>query len=389
MKKILFITYKNPERQDVGDHVYTWQILLALKHSGINVHVVTYRDNENDYEKNSQLAELVDKVTYVLHKQKNKIAIAFSSHPITIANRYQQVMIDTVNDVLQKDNFDAVVVNMFKMSWIVEHIFVNNIIFISHNNETLTAKTIYQGTNNLLLKFFYYIDYLKTKHDEKHYLNMMSTITTISDSDARSLGRVVYRKTIKVLPPMVNLINSSDIIENKIVNEKYAIICGSFTWIAKILNLKSVLEVPTLHKLNDNGIKLLVVGRASKELVDEVNAKYNCVEMTGGVDSVQPYYAKAQIAIVPEKIGGGFKLKIAEAVQNKIPIVAIRGAVTDNEMIAGVHFLEVDNFEDIPQVVVELMNNKELQLLLVNNCLRLFKRKYSLENMSYIINQIL
>lgn len=389
MKKVLFITYKNPEKQDVGDHVYTWQIIKALKHCGIYVHVVAYRDNESDYVNNSQLTNLVDKVTYILHKQKSKIAIAFSSHPITISNRYQKMMIETVKDVLQKEEFDAVIVNMFKMSWIVDHIHVSKILYVSHNNETLTAKTIFNGTNNWLLKFFYYVDYIKTKHDEKRYLNRMTTITTISDSDAKSLVKVAPNVTIKVLPPMVNLISSPSIIDNKIANQRYAIICGSFTWIAKILNLKSVLEVPTLHKLSDNDIKLLVVGRASKELVNEVNAKYNCVEMTGGVDSVQPYYTKAQIAIVPEKIGGGFKLKIAEAVQNKIPIVAIKGAVTDDEMIPGVHFIEVDNFEDIPQAVVELMKNKELQQLLVNNSLRLFKRKYSLENMSYILDKII
>lgn len=386
MKKVLFITYKNPEKQDVGDHVYTWQILTALKHSGMYVHVVAYKENESDYENNSKLAELVDRVTYTLHHQRNKLIIALSSHPITIANRYQQRMVETVNNVLQKENFDAVFINMFKMSWMVEHIKAKNIVYISHNNEALTAKSIFQGTNNMILKTFYYIDYIKTRHDEKRYLNKMTTITAISDSDADSLSKLSSSIPIKVLPPMVKLMDSSEKVDGKKKNQKHAIICGSFTWIAKILNLKNVLNVPTLCKLRDNGIKLFVVGRASEDLVSEVNEKYDCVEMTGGVDCVQPYYDKSHVAVVPEKIGGGFKLKIAEAIQNRIPIVAIRGAVTDNEMIPGCHFVEVEDFEDIPQAVVDLLNNEDLQKTLVDNCLQLFKKKYSLENMINVLD---
>lgn len=382
MKKVLFITYKNPERQDVGDHVYTWQILTALKYCGIYVHVVTYRDNERDFEDKSLLADLVDKVTYILHQQRSKLAIALSPHPITVANRYQQVMVDTVNDVLKREEYDAVFINMFKMSWLVEHIKTKKVIYISHNDETLTAKTIFKGTKNVFLKAFYYIDYIKTKHDEKRYLNKMTAITTISDSDAASLSVLLPQIPIKILPPMVNIPIEK---KEKTSLQKCAILCGSFTWIAKILNLENVLRVSTLHKLGDNGIKLLVVGRASNELVQKVNKSYDCVEMTGGVDSVQTYYDKAHIAIVPERIGGGFKLKIAEAVQNKIPIVAIKGAVTDNEMKPGKHFFEVEDFEDIPQAVVDLMGNEYLQKTFVDNCLHLFKRKYSLAYMSDVL----
>ena len=385
MKRVLFITYQNPEKQNIGDYVYTWQILTALKHCGTCVHVVAYRDCEDESENHSLLAKLVDKVTYVNHQQKSKLIIALSPHPITIANRLRQAMIETVNGVLREDDFDAVFINMFKMSWMVEHIHAKKIIYISHNNETLTAKSIFQGTKNILLRAFYYIDYIKTKHDEKRYLNKMTTITAISDSDAASLSKFIPHIHIKVLPPMVKLKDSSEIVEDKIENKKNAIICGSFTWIAKILNLKNVLNVPTLHKLRDNGIKLFIVGRASEELVSEINDKYGCVEMTGGVDCVEPYYDKVQIAIVPEKIGGGFKLKIAEAVQNRKPIVAIKGAVTDYEMIPGKHFYEVEEFEDIPHAVVDLMDDECLQRLFVSNCLQLFEKKYSLENMCNVL----
>ena len=46
-------------------------------------------------------------------------------------------------------------------------------------------------------------------------------------------------------------------------------------------------------------------------------------QFTGTVPDVEPYMDEARIAIVPERNGGGFKLKVLEYVFNRIPVFAL------------------------------------------------------------------
>ena len=51
MKKILFISQYSPETRIVGDMIYTWDILRALKHEErVYVHFIAYQDKEKWYE---------------------------------------------------------------------------------------------------------------------------------------------------------------------------------------------------------------------------------------------------------------------------------------------------------------------------------------------------
>ena len=133
----------------------------------------------------------------------------------------------------------------------------------------------------------------------------------------------------------------------------------------------------------------MIVGRANKKDVDYVNKNYPGIHMTGPVETVIPYYEKARIAIVPELVGGGFKLKIAEAVQYSKPIVAIKGSVTDKSMIPGKHYIEADNFDDLIIKSLELMNNPKLQSDLVYNARQLFKNRYTKDYAVQVINRLL
>ena len=47
---------------------------------------------------------------------------------------------------------------------------------------------------------------------------------------------------------------------------------------------------------------------------------------TGTVPDIEPYLDDARIAIVPERNGGGFKLKVLEYVFNRVPVFALTGS---------------------------------------------------------------
>lgn len=147
---------------------------------------------------------------------------------------------------------------------------------------------------------------------------------------------------------------------------------------SKTLNLRRLLNTRNIGEIKQNGYELLIIGRAPKEEIEKGNA-IDGVFVSGEVDSVEPYYEQASVALVPELAGGGFKLKIAEAVQHHLPIVAIKGSVTDLEMKSGVHYIEVETFEELITAGIALMKDIKTIKSLVVNANNLFKDRYSIE----------
>ena len=132
----------------------------------------------------------------------------------------------------------------------------------------------------------------------------------------------------------------------------------------------------------------MVIGNADESVVSEGNSIDN-VFVSGYVESVSPFYQEAEVALIPEQSGGGFKLKIAEAVQYHVPIVAIRGSVTDKQMKNGVHFVEADDFEDLLTKGIELMEDRVKQEVLVKNSLKLFGETYCISAVNRVLNEVL
>ena len=390
MKKILFITYNNPEKASRGDDLYTWNIINSIKHNkDTYLHVVAYYEEAKDkYVTYSELEKKVDKLTYVPFVYKNILSIGFSRYPAMISNRKTPQMIKQVTDILQKETYDAIFVNMFRLSYLINYIkdFPGIKIFISHNLETQLSHSTYIYQSNPIKKLAYHLDYLKTQYYEKKYVSKFDCITTICDVDKELFQKFIPNKPIEVLPPVINIDNCN--IKTDKIEDKF-IICGAFHWGPKYVNLKLLLSASNISKFKESQHELMIVGRANQADVNYVNQNFPGVHMTGPVESVIPYYEKARIAIVPELVGGGFKLKIAEAVQYSKPIVAIKGSVTDRTMIPGIHYIEADSFEELITKSIELMQNPKLQSELVNNSRDLFKNRYSISYAANVINKII
>lgn len=390
MKRVLFITYGNPEKASKGDDLYSWNIINSIGHcNDIYLHVISYFEDAKDKSQNYyKLKEVVNKLTYVPFVYKNILAIGLSKYPAMIANRKTPEMISKVKDILKEEKYDAIIVNMFRLSYLIDHIkrFDGTKIFISHNVETQLSESTYKYQGNLLKRFAYYLDYLKTKYYEKRYLSQFDVVTTICDVDKELFKSIIPYKRIEVLPPVIDL-SKQGIVTDKVENK--FIICGTFHWEPKYMNLKLLLAAKNIDAFEKHNMDLMVVGRAFKKDVDYVNSHFPGIMMTGLVDSVLPFYEKARIAIVPELIGGGFKLKIAEAVQYHKPIVAIKGSVTDKMMIPGIHFIEAATFEELIDKAIQLMENKKMQEYLVQNARDLFAKRYTIDYTSNIIRNIL
>ena len=388
MKKILFISQYSPEARIVGDMIYTWDILRALKHNeGVYVHFIAYQDKEKWYENETkQLASLVDKVTVVPFRHLKAWQMALSLYPASIRNRAHGNMLSAVNRILENEHYDCIMFNTLRMAYLVNSIPAKDsrLVYLSHNIEAEVSRSIYKTTGNIIQKLVYWQDYIKTAWWEKHLIRHFDAITTICSYDANYLLHNNYKGIVKVIRPIVNLkpYGSPKQHTGKII------ICGSFTWLPKKLNLNRIFDSGSIAHLEPNGCRLQVVGRTLPDDIEKGNSLPG-VHVTGPVEDITPYYDDAEVAIVPELAGGGFKLKIAEAILHHVPIVAINGSVTDDNMIAGVHYVEAEDFDDLIDKAISLVHDRTRQQEITGNAIKLFMDTYSIDAVSKEIAKLI
>lgn len=79
------------------------------------------------------------------------------------------------------------------------------------------------------------------------------------------------------------------------------------------------------------------------------------VSVTGRVDEVQPYLARASALVVPLAIGGGTRLKIVEALALGTPVLSTTIGAQGLGLVHGTHLLLADGAQAFAQAALELL----------------------------------
>jgi glycosyltransferase involved in cell wall biosynthesis len=100
------------------------------------------------------------------------------------------------------------------------------------------------------------------------------------------------------------------------------------------------------------GLRLAIIGRNPPALVSELAA--DDIEVTGRVDDVAPWLARAFATAMPLRAGSGTRLKVLEAAAARVPIVATRLASEGLPFLDGTHLLHAETTEEFVTALVRL-----------------------------------
>jgi len=103
-----------------------------------------------------------------------------------------------------------------------------------------------------------------------------------------------------------------------------------------------------------------IVGRNPSALLREV-AEEADVTVTGTVDDVRPWMARADVYVVPLRVGGGTRLKIFEALAMGKAVVSTTIGAEGLPLRSGVHFIQVDEARAFATQVVKLLRDRVQQ----------------------------
>ncbi|MBX3232346.1 MAG: glycosyltransferase [Labilithrix sp.] len=126
-------------------------------------------------------------------------------------------------------------------------------------------------------------------------------------------------------------------------NTHELVFLGSMDWLPNEDGVAwFVEEVFPLVRKKEPKAKLTIVGRKPSPRVKNLAVQHAGVEVTGTVDDVRPYLARAAALVVPLRIGGGTRLKIYEAMAMGIPVVSTTVGAEGLPLEHEEHFLRAD-----------------------------------------------
>lgn len=103
---------------------------------------------------------------------------------------------------------------------------------------------------------------------------------------------------------------------------------------------------------------LIVAGRDPAPALLELS-RTDGVTVTGGVDSMVPYFSQASIDVVPLRSGAGTRLKIAEAFAARRAVVSTSLGASGLPVTSGNELLLSDDAASFAEAVVELLNHQD------------------------------
>jgi glycosyltransferase involved in cell wall biosynthesis len=121
-------------------------------------------------------------------------------------------------------------------------------------------------------------------------------------------------------------------------------------------------------------VQIRLVGRATAG-VERHNHPPQVV-VTGQVPDMEPELERADLAVVPLRIGSGTRLKILESFAHRIPVVSTRLGADGLDVEDGVHLLLADDAEAFADACQRLLTDPELRQRLVNAAEALYLDRY-------------
>jgi glycosyltransferase involved in cell wall biosynthesis len=119
--------------------------------------------------------------------------------------------------------------------------------------------------------------------------------------------------------------------------------------------------LPRIRRLHPD-VVLSVVGHGQESHLQQLRRPH--VDVTGWVEDVRPYVARAAVVVVPLRIGGGTRLKVIEAMAMGKPIVSTSVGCEGLDVSHGEHLLVADGPERFASEVGRLLDDRQLALAL-------------------------
>lgn len=324
----LWIARDLPFPPDAGDRIYSAQLSRALAEAGARVRFLGFAGDGGspppdwpvDWQaiagaKGSQAAGLV-----------SPLPIAGAIHATAA---YRRAL-----DAALQQSWDAIVFDSYGSGWALKRCLAARspadrpppaLVHVAHNQEgALWHDLVHHSRATPLRRLALWQNWLKVRALERFLLRHADVNTAINEEDAAALAPLAGGRPPLVLTPGYSGPREAE----RVIREdcpKRVVLVGSFRWVVKQENLRRFVALADGH-FHRHGIAFDVIGDLPDALRAELAPRLKATVLHGFVDDLAPFFARARLAVVPEAIGGGFKLKFLDYIFRRLPVATLAGA---------------------------------------------------------------
>lgn len=260
---------------------------------------------------------------------------------------------------LSWQDVDVVVIDYFSMGWVLDTVekCIRDtarrplLVHISHNYESLLRMQVAESQKNRIKRWIMRFDARKAGRTERQLVQACDLLVVNTDEDKAHFQRDVPDKKIVTITPGYD----GEILPARAITAslpRRVIAVGSFDWIAKQSALRRFLETAE-RPFRERGIEFLVVGRAPRDLIQELTAKHSFCRFTGPVVDVKSYVPDARIGVVVDDIGGGFKHKFLYYIFGGVAAAALRSQTSGLPINPDRDIIARNSMEELVAAIVE------------------------------------
>ena len=233
-----------------------------------------------------------------------------------------------------RERWDAIVLDSYGAGWALNRCLAFRaasgdrrpiLVHVSHNHEEALWRSMARETRgSALRRLALWQNFRKVCALERRIVRNVDLLTTITDEDRRALGaRLGEGHTLTLTPGYTGWVANGRVISTD--TPRRVIIVGSFHWVVKQENLRRFVELAD-PAFSQHGIELDIIGDIPSDLLAELKSRCRATHFHGFVADIAPILAQARMAVVPEPIGGGFKLKFLDYIFGRVPVATVSQA---------------------------------------------------------------
>lgn len=141
--------------------------------------------------------------------------------------------------------------------------------------------------------------------------------------------------------------------------------------------------LPVIREQNPELVRLLLVGSGAPPEVRAL-AHIPEVEFVGEVPDVAPWYARANLVVVPLRAGGGTRIKLLEALAYRRPVVSTSIGAEGLDLVDDEHLLIANRAQHFGQQCLRVLGDAELATRLASAGRRRVEQRYRLRDIEPI-----